>query len=248
MRIHNTLEATKMVLHIAITGKDKETFTNKLSEFFRKKQYKLTTRKQPNNQLIISILNNNTLLNHEKALLQAFDRSYTYYSENWTNYDLAIWTGNTIEDYHLCDEKTNPNYIREINKYFPNMDLIINIGKTQHHQNNTININYTTEDTTFENIVKTCFDRLPRCKWCGRIFTKTTTNKKYCTTKCRKEGRKEQNRENNRNYYNRYKDILTERQKGQLGSKGANLHSKRDPDFEKEKEKIQKGMKAIGLK
>ena len=56
------------------------------------------------------------------------------------------------------------------------------------------------------------------------------------------------NRENNRNYYNRYKDTLTERQKNQLGSKGANLHGKADKDIEQEKRKVKNAMRSVGLK
>ena len=92
------------------------------------------------------------------------------------------------------------------------------------------------------------YEHLPRCNWCGRFFTKSFKNKKYCSKKCREYAREEQNRENNRNYYNRYKDTLSERSKGQLGSMGANLHGKADKDIEQEKRKVKNAMKSLGLK
>jgi hypothetical protein len=135
------------------------------------------------------------------------------------------------------DYTNTPNIIHKYEKLVQGND---NIASVKYIPNSI--------DEVFENIVKKCFEKLPKCNWCGRIFTKSTKNKKYCSSKCRKYAREEQNRENNRNYYNRYKDTLTERQKGQLGSYGANLHETPDTDIEEEKRKIKNAMKSIGLK
>lgn len=264
-----------MVIHIALEGIDgvgKTTQAIKLSKFFHKKNYKVAYMNQPSQKDIIYILKYRKLSNDQIALLMAVDRSITYYENDFSNLDIVIWDRSILSSYvYNTDEKVNEAFIKNINKYFPPMDLYIIINNdeildSQDYTNTEniihkyqkliegndkiVSVNYIENsiDEVFENIVKKCFECLPKCSWCGRIFTKSTKNKKYCSTKCSKYSREEQNRENNRNYYNRYKDTLTERQKNQLGSKGANLHSKADTDFEKEKQKIKKGMKAIGLK
>jgi hypothetical protein len=145
-----------------------------------------------------------------------------------------------IENSELLDEQDYTDTDNIIKKYHNWIQLKDNIVSVKYIPNNI--------DEVFESIVKKCFEQLPRCNWCGRLFTKSTKNKKYCSHKCRKYAREEQNRENNRNYYNRYKDVLTERQKNQLGSKGANLHGKADKDIEKEKQKVKNAMKSVGLK
>lgn len=264
-----------MTIHIALEGIDgvgKTTHAIKLAKFFHKKNYKVAYMNQPSQRDIIYILQNRKLSNDQIALLMAVDRSITYYENNFENLDLVIWDRSIVSSYvYNTDEKVNHEFIKNINRYFPAMDLYIvieadNILEKQDYTNtkniitkyqrivsendNIVSVKYIPNkiDEVFESIVKKCFEHLPKCNWCGRIFTKSTKNKKYCSSNCRKYAREEQNRENNRNYYNRYKDTLTERQKNQLGSKGANLHGTRDPDFTKEKQKIQKGMKAIGLK
>ena len=265
----------KMTIHIAIEGIDgtgKTTQAIKLSKFFHKKNYRVAYLNQPRHNGIIYLLQNHQLSNDQIALLMAVDRSMTYYENNFNNIDIVIWDRSIISSYvYNTDEKVNNEFIKNINRYFPEMDLYIviehdrilakqdytnteNIISKYHkiikEKDNIVSVKYIKNniDEVFENIVQKCFENLPRCNWCGRIFTKSTKNKKYCSSKCRKYAREEQNRENNRNYYNRYKDTLTERQKNQLGSKGANLHGTADEDFEKEKQKIRKGMKAIGLK
>ena len=264
-----------MVLHIALEGIDgvgKSTMVDKLMEFFTKKSYKCRKAVQPVNTDIIRILQTHNLLNHEIALLMAFDRSFSYYGENWEQYDLVIWDRSILSSYvYNTDEKTNNQFIKDINRYFPPMDLYIIITTDtildEQDYTNTSNLiqkyerisqgneNITTvsyikdkPNEVFESIVQKCFEHLPRCNWCGRFFTKSTKNKKYCSRKCRDYSRQEQNRENNRAYYNRYKDTLTERTKGALGSKNANLHGKRDKDFEKERIKVQKAKKSLGLR
>jgi thymidylate kinase len=264
-----------MVIHIAIDGIDgvgKTTQAIRLVKFFHKKNYKVAYLNQPHQKDIIYILQNRKLSNDQIALLMAVDRSITYYENNFKDFDIVVWDRSILSSYvYNTDEKVNKEFIKNINRYFPPMDLYIIITadkilakqdytntddiihkyeKLVQGNDNIASVKYIPNniDEVFENIVKKCFEKLPKCNWCGRIFTKSTKNKKYCSTKCRKYAREEQNRENNRNYYNRYKDTLTERQKGQLGSYGANLHSKPDTDFEKEKQKIKKGMKALKLK
>jgi len=264
-----------MTLHIALEGVDgvgKTTNAIKLAKFFHKKNYKVAYLQQPSQNEIIYILQNKQLSNDQIALLMAVDRSITYYENDFNNIDIVIWDRSILSSYaYNTDEKVNNEFIKNINKYVPEMDLYIIIESEKilqkqdytntkdiipkyqrmlQEKDNITKVKYSPNniDEVFENIVKKCFEYLPKCRWCGRIFTKSTKNKKYCSTKCRKYAREEQNRENNRNYYNRYKDTLTERQKNQLGSKGANLHGKADKDFKKEQEKIRKGMKAIGLK
>lgn len=264
-----------MVLHIALEGIDgvgKTTNAIKLAKFFHKKNYRVAYLNQPSQKDIIYILKNRKLSNDQIALLMAVDRSITYYENNFDDLDIVVWDRSILSSYvYNTDNKVNDEFIKNINKYFPPMDLYIvitaeNLLDKQDYTNteniitkyeklvqgndNITEVKYIPNniDEVFESIVKKCFEHLPKCNWCGRLFTKSTKNKKYCSTKCRKYAREEQNRENNRNYYNRYKDTLTERQKNQLGSKGANLHEKADTDFEKEKEKVKKGMKAVGLK
>lgn len=264
-----------MVIHIALEGIDgvgKTTHAIKLAKFFHKKNYKVAYLNQPRHNDIIYILQNRQLSNDQIALLMAVDRSITYYESDFNNLDLVIWDRSILSSLvYNTDDKVNAEFIKSINKYFPPMDLYIIIEhphlltnqdytkttdiitkyqRLTQEKDNITTVKYIPNNINevFESIVKKCFEHLPKCNWCGRIFTKSTKNKKYCSTKCRKYAREEQNRENNRNYYNRYKDTLTERQKNQLGSKGANLHGKPDKDFEKEKQKIEKGLKAIGLK
>jgi hypothetical protein len=140
--------------------------------------------------------------------------------------------------------------ILEEQDYTKSSDLITKYQKFIQEKQNVVTVPYVKNniDEVFDSIVKKCFEHLPRCNWCGRFFTKSTKNKKYCSKKCRDYSRQEQNRENNRNYYNRYKDTLSERTKGQLGSKNANLHGKADPNPIAELEKVRKAKRSLGLK
>lgn len=264
-----------MVLNIALEGIDgvgKTTHAIRLAKFFHKKNYRVAYLSQPSQEPILYILQEYQLSNDQIALLMAVDRSMTYYENNFENIDLVIWDRSILSSYvYNTDEKVNNEFIKNINRYFPSMDLYIIIETAEildrqdytdtpnliekYHSlveanDNIVSVPYIDDsiDEVFESIVKECFKHLPKCNWCGRLFTKSTKNKKYCSPKCRKYAREEQNRENNRNYYNRYKDTLTERTKNQLGSKGANLHARADKDFEKEKIKVKNGMKAVGLK
>ena len=82
--------------------------------------------------------------------------------------------------------------------YTNTSDIIHKYEKLMQGNDNIASVDYlpNKKDEVFENIVKKCFEYLPKCNWCGRIFTKSTKNKKYCSSKCRKYAREEQNREN----------------------------------------------------
>lgn len=265
-----------MVLHIALEGIDgvgKTTQVNELISFFRKKHYRVRKAIQPVNEEIIHILQNYKLLPHEIALLMAFDRSFTYYGEDWSKYDIVIWDRSILSSYAYNTNDNTPDFfIKQINRYFPEMDLYIIItneelledpdyqkeNKSLIRKYHEISENYKNTITTpylpdekeemTTNIIRIIFDKLPRCEWCGRLFTPTQKHKKYCKTKCGEEANREQCRENNRNYYHRYKDVMSERKKGGLGSKGANLHGKADPNPMAELQKVRNAKKALGLK
>ena len=264
-----------MVLHIAFDGIDgvgKTTLIENLQNFLSKKQYNVRVAIQPSQKPIISILNNMDLCNHEIALLMAVDRSLTYYDADWHQYDIVLWDRSILSSYAYNTDKNTPKtFIKQINRYFPLMDLYIIIehetlldkqdytNKTdliekyellKNNHKNTTSIKYIKNEPKkmLEETVKILFEKLPTCNWCGRLFTPTQEYKKYCSDNCRKYSLEEQYRINNRNYYHRYKDVMTERQKGQLGSKGANLHGTPDPNPIVELEKLRKHRKAIGLK
>ena len=264
------------MLHVAIDGIDgvgKSTQIDKLIEFFKKKNYKVRKAIQPVCPEVISILKNYNLSNHEIALLMAFDRSLSYYGENWDEYQIIFWDRSILSSYAYNTDKNTPAFfIKQINRYFPLMDLYIiittddlmedadyqstnkNIIKKYNElaetHNNTVTTPYLPDepDKMTKNIMQLITDHLPRCEWCGRIFTPTQAHKKYCTAECSTEANREQCRENNRNYYNRYKDVMSERQKGGLGSKGANLHGRADPNPIAELQKVRNAKRALGLK
>lgn len=265
-----------MTLHIALEGIDgvgKTTLIKKLVDFFTKKEYNVTSRKQPASSEIIGILNKYNLTSHEIALLMAFDRSFTYYMEDWEQYDLVIWDRSILSSYvYNTDEKTTKTYIKQINKYFPEMDLyiILTTDKPLQEQDYTENntktliqkynqliqeneniIGVKRQDNiekTLKETVLTIFDNLPRCQWCGKLFKPNRHQYKYCKNECSIESKKEQYRINNRAYYHRYKDVMGDKQKGQLGSKGANLHGTADLNPLMEMQKIRRAKKALGLK
>lgn len=264
-----------MVFHIAIdgiTGVGKTMQIQSLINYFEE-DYKVCKRTIPANIEIQQILKNYRLKKHEVALLLAFDRSLSFYGEDWSQYDLVFWDTSIIQDYvYYADDETPEFFIKQINRFFPPMDLIIiilneelikNKGKSHHlvklnnkynkiseSQNNTKTIQYiyNKPTTMTKNIIKTITENLPRCEWCGKIFTPTQKHKKYCKKKCSEEANREQCRENNRTYYHKYKDVMSERQKGGLGSKGANLHGTADPNPIRELEKVRNAKRALGLK
>ena len=264
-----------MTLHIALEGIDgvgKSTMTKKLHDYLVKEDYIVRVCRQPDHEPILYMLKNYNLTNHEIALLMAVDRSLTYYGENWNQYDIVIWDRSILSSYaYNTDENTPKTFIKQINKYFPIMDLYIVIVNdeelaeqdyTSQHDlipkynqlidkhKNTVKIDYikNDEEQMLKDIVKIIFENLPKCNWCGRLFTPTKNHKKYCRDECSKYSLEEQYRINNRNYYHRYKDVMSEKQKGGLGSKGANLHGTPDPNPLVEIEKLRKHRKAIGLK
>lgn len=264
-----------MVLHIAIEGIDgvgKTTQTEKLIKFFNRKNYNVRKAVQPVNNEIIEILQKYELTNHEIALLMAFDRSFSYYGENWEQYDLVIWDRSILSSYAYNTDKHTPEFfIKQINRYFPLMDLYIIITndelleeadyqddnsqiiqkyqKIAENHRNTVTTPYLPDEPekTTQNIIRLILENLPRCQWCGRLFTPTQNHKKYCNDKCSEEANREQCRENTRNYYNRYKDVMSERQKGGLGSKGANLHGTPADNPLVELQRVRNAKRALGL-
>ena len=265
-----------MVLHIALDGIDgvgKSTMCEKLLDYFKENQYKTRLTAQPVNDGVLYILNNYNLTVHEKALLMAFDRSFSYYGENWEDYDIIIWDRSILSSYaYNTNNEVKDKFIKQINQFMPEMDLYIiidsdealderdytdkNINDVIHkykwlarnHQN-TVSVPYIKddEDTVLKNIIDACLKNLPKCKWCPKIFKPSTKHKKYCSTECAEAAYEEQNRNNNINFFKKYSDTLTERRKGGLGSMNANLHGKADPNPLAELEKVRNAKRSLGL-
>ena len=265
-----------MALHIALDGVDgvgKTTMTTKLKEYLMSKSYNVKTLTQPGFSPIISILKDYNLTIPEKELLLAADRSIIFNAENFEDYDVVLWDRSILTSYAYHTDKTvKSGFIRTINKFTPEMDLIIVITHYEYIQeqnfsdrvcydligkydeligeySNVVEVKYLPDDpeTVFDNIVKTIFSELPTCQWCGRLYKKSARNKKYCSDKCRRYAKEEQNRDNFRNYYNRYKDTMGDAKKGSLGSMGANLHGSANSDEEVESRLIRNEMKRLGL-
>lgn len=237
-----------MVLFISINGENNKTYSQRLCKFFTKKQYKTTLIETPSINDFKYILNNADLTSHQKILLTAFDRSYQYYNNQLEDYDITIWTNSIINDYLTFKD---PIYTRQTNKYFPAMDLHIIIGDFDitDFKEKVVQIpNLEDTDKTFNMIVQLCFDNLPKCQWCPRLFKPNKKHKKYCSKECAEASLEEQYRINNRRYYHRYKDVMTEKQKGALGSKNANLHSRADPNPLSELRKVRNAKRSLGLK
>lgn len=240
-----------MVLHITINSfdYDNEKILNRLKDFFTHKKYKCCVVVEPLCCEATQIEYNYDLKTHEKLLLRAFNHSFSFYYEDWSDYDIVLWNNNVIMDYYLTSE---PLFVKQINRYLPQMDLHIIISeKTLTNIPKNYKIQYIQPlsdfDKLIQEIITTCFDNLPKCNWCPRIFKPSKHYKKYCSDKCREASLEHQYRENNRNYYNRYKNVLSEKEKGGLGSKNANLHSKADPNPIEELRKVRNAKKALGL-
>lgn len=265
-----------MTLHIALDGVNgvgKTTMVEKLKEFLSNKSYSVKTVTSPNINPILAILKDYTLTISEKALISALDRSITFNTENLEDFDIVIWDGSVLSSYaRYTDKIVKPSFIRTINKFTPEMDLIIVISHYEYLQeqdfqnrvqydliqkfdklieeySNVHSINYLPDDPDgmLENIIKTIFRELPTCRWCGKLFSKSAHNKKYCCKDCKAYAKEEQNRDNFRNYYNRYKDTMSESKKGALGSKGANLHGRANKDPEVEARLISNEIRRLGL-
>ena len=263
-----------MTLHIAldgISGTGKTTMIKKLSEFLTKKSYNVKSLIQPQDKTILYILNNYNLTISEIALLMALDRSLTWNYEDFKDYDIVLWDRCILSDYaYHTDEDVKASFIRNINKYFPDMDIYIVIHSEEILQDrdyinqckviqkydvlidgylNIHKVDYIPGDPekVFDDIVETIFTVLPTCKWCGRLFKKSVSNKKYCCLKCKNYAKEEQNRNNFRNFYNRYKDTMSESKKGALGSKGANLHGRANSDPKVELKLINNEKRRLGI-
>ncbi len=265
-----------MALHIALDGVNgvgKTTMIEKLKEFLVNKSYNVKTLTQPGFNPIVSILKDYNLTISEKELLLAVDRSITFNSENLDQYDVVLWDRSILTSYaYHTDGTVKPSFIRNINRFTPEMDIIIVITHYEYTQeqdftnrvcydlirkydvlieefSNAFEVKYLADDPDkmLENIVEIIFSELPTCSWCGRLFRKSVSNKKYCSDNCKKFAKEEQNRDNFRNYYNRYKDTMSESKKGALGSKGANLHGKANKDPEVEARLINREKMRLGL-
>lgn len=265
-----------MTLHIALDGIDglgKTTQIKKLNEFLTKKSYNVKTLIPVQDKTILSILNSYNLTLSEIALFQALDKSLTANWENLNQYDIVLWDTSILHSYaYYTDVNVKPSFIRQINRFTPEMDIIIVIRHCEYMQeqdfthrlqydliqkfdklieenDNVYAIDYIPDkpNEMFTEIVKLIFDVLPTCNWCGRLFSKSVSNKKYCSKKCKDYAKEEQNRNNFRNYYNRYKDTMSESKKGALGSKGANLHGKAKSDHDLELKLIANEKRRLGL-
>lgn len=260
-----------MVLHIAVDGINTEFndfIVEKLYNHFRnidKHKYKVRKAEIPVCPEIKEILNNYNLCNHEIGLLYAFDSSLSYYMEKWSEYDIVLWRGSVLSSYvYNTDETTHNTFIKQINKYFPLMNLYIIIGDDTHNlkeynlkykevgaeYKNTIVISDLKEDTNknMKKITSLIYQNLPTCNYCGKLFTPTQKHRTYCNYNCSKKSKQDQDRDNTREWYHRYKDVMSERKKGALGSKGANLHGSADPNPIAELQKVRNAKKAVGLK
>lgn len=265
-----------MTLHIALDGIDglgKTTMINKLSEFLTKKSYNVKTLLPVQDKTILSILNKYNLTLSEKALLTALDKSLTWNYLDFEDYDIVLWDTSVLSSFaYHTNSNVKPSFIKAINKFSPRMDCIIVIRHWEYLQKQDLDngtpydliqkfdklieeydnvsvVDYTPGDPSrmFEEIVKTLFRVLPTCKWCGRLYKKSVSNKKYCSEECRGYAKEEQNRDNFRNYYNRYKDTMGDSKKGALGSKGANLHGRANSDHEVEAKLINNEKRRLGL-
>lgn len=185
-------------------------------------------------------------------------------------YDIILWDRSILSSYaYNTDDNVDDKFISDINRFFIDMDLYIVIDNDEfletadysNYQNTKkiitkyqklveenekiISIPYipNKENQVFESIVKSIFENLPRCNWCGKLFTKTNNYRKYCSTKCKGYAREEQNRIHALNYYHKYKEDLP----GKLGSYGANLYGHRNEDMEKEHQLILNEKKRLRL-
>lgn len=243
------------MLLIALNGKNiklNEELIEHLVLFYRKKQYKVTSIKEQDEKPIKYILNNTIT---DDLLLNAFQRSKIIQNNTHQKYDLIFINGSIIDDYTTILNTGIPaNYVTKINKYNTIYDLYLNIGEPIPNIPKNYNLhNIPINDETFENIVKTIFDNLPRCQWCQRLFKPDKKHYKYCDRiykgkTCSEYGWEENNRRNNREYYKRNKDNMTEKQKYGLGSKNAYLSGTPEDNPLAELEKVRKGKRALGLK
>jgi len=255
-----------MTLHIALDGiyvNVNHLIVQKLVEYLTQKSYTVKTIFPLQDESIQSILAGYDLTFSEKAMIAALDRSITWNHQNFSNYDIVIWQTSILSSYVFhTNENVKPSFIKSINKFVPNMDIIVVVQPLdednqiiqkfndliqQFDNVYPVNFVYDGVDLTFKDAIETIFEVLPTCNWCGRLFTKTTHFKKYCSSNCKDYAKEEQNRLNFRSYYKRYKDTMSEAQKGALGSRGANLHAHANSDHEVEARLISNEKKRLGL-
>ena len=250
-----------MALHIALDDTSdcgNRHLIQELVEFFTTKEYNVRTVEPLLLNPVLSISEGYNLSTSESALLTALDRSITWNSTDFSDFDLVFWQDSILSSYiRYTDDNVRPSFIQAVNRYFPTLDLYIFIEDSldtkfeniirQHKNLIKITASINDSDGLGEKIIEANFQKLPTCKWCGRLFTKTSSNKKYCSNNCKLYAKEEQNRDNFRNYYNRYKDTMSEAKKGALGSKGANLHGRANKDPEVEARLISNEKMRLGL-
>ena len=255
-----------MTLHIALDGiyvNVNHMIIQKLAEYLTQNSYTVKTIFPLQDESIQSILAGYDLTFSEKAMIAALDRSITWNHQNFSNYDIVIWQTSILSSYVFhTDESVKPSFIKSINRFVPNMDIIVVVQPLEENNqiiqkfndftkqfDNVYPVNFVdgAVDLTFKETIETIFEVLPTCNWCGRLFTKTVHFKKYCSHNCKDYAKEEQNRLNFRNYYKRYKDTMSESKKGALGSRGANLHAHANVDPEVEARLISNEKKRLGL-
>lgn len=89
---------------------------------------------------------------------------------------------------------------------------------------------------------------LVKCRWCGKIFTRTKNSERrfFCSEKCRKEMELKNNRDRQYRYYNRWKhSIRKDSKKYSLGTGRLGKHPREN--FEDEKNVVKKEKKRLGI-
>jgi hypothetical protein len=87
-----------------------------------------------------------------------------------------------------------------------------------------------------------------KCAWCGKQFTPSSPNNKYCCEHCKREGRREKGRNRRMKHYYKKKTWNTSTEAlTVLGSKGTSCSCKRKEDFHEEMISIRKVMKRLGI-
>lgn len=231
-----------MVLTFSIDGEYSNELTTLLYEYFKSKNYKVRLCRRPDHKPIHTIHRHYNLLNHEKALLNAFDHSLTYYMEDWSKYDIVIWKNSKLHDYiTLNDENTSLHWLSQINKYIPEMDtyylintdLNINIKK----QLNIVEIKENDINKIYEQLLDHLHTFNTKCQWCNHIFKKDKYHLKYCSKTCSNLADRKQTLDRVNRYNRRYRDVKSPHEKNGLGS-NALLKQHANPDFDKEHQLI----------
>ena len=131
-----------MVLHIGIDCFDSDLnwkIIERLTEFYTKKSYKIGLINNNDDCYIDEIINNYTLTSHEKLLFKAFSRSFYFYGNNWEEFDLCFSNGTFLSDFQYSEPYIADNFIKQVNRYFPELDLYITITDEENSEVMTLN-------------------------------------------------------------------------------------------------------------